>query len=87
MAYINAEITADDIADLMNEDGEFMKDLFQVIVQRSEMGLLRDNLGDIAMNMGLGEADHLAKGLADLSGVVRSRFNMAHHDKQIYQQR
>ena len=77
MAYMNVEISADDVADAMNEDGAFMKDLFQVIIQRAEMGLLRDNLSDIAGGMEAGEARHMADQLSALSEVVRSGHNMA----------
>ena len=77
MPYINADITADDVVDLMNEDGNFMKDMFQVIAQRAEMGLLSDNLGDIAGQMKRGEAQHLADRLAGLSQTVRDGHNMA----------
>lgn len=58
-AFINAEITAEDITNAMNEDCEFAKEVWCELAEKLNMGLLKDNACDV-----LCETPNLAQNIA-----------------------
>lgn len=80
MAFVQAQVDADDIADAMNEDGSFLWHMLRVISERTHAGLLRDNAGDIAMSLAKDQAEFVSAMLADLGRAVKDGYNLANHD-------
>jgi hypothetical protein len=77
MAHISAEISAEDVLDLMNENGEFMKDMLVGMAERINMGMLRDNASDLASNMSPEKVKFLAAHFKDLGEAMVSGYKMS----------
>lgn len=48
MGILHTNVSADDICDAMNEDGNFASEIWTTLAQRLQMGLLSDDASDIA---------------------------------------
>lgn len=83
MALITTEITGEDIADAMNDDGSFMIEILSVIAERVDMGLMRDNASDLASTMPVDQVRFISAQLSSLSDAMKNGFNMASTSTQI----
>lgn len=77
MGLIQVDLEADEIADAMFEDGEFMWQVMKVLAERVDMGMMRDNAGDVAGQVEPQEAAFVAYGFALLSEAIKNGHNMA----------
>lgn len=48
MGMVHLNVSADDVCDAMNEDGNFAAELWFALAQRLHMGLMSDDASDIA---------------------------------------
>lgn len=77
MAFISTEVSADAVLDAMNDDANFCLEVWQGISERAQMGMLRDNLSDLAMSMTKESAQSISASLRDLANAVDSGHQMA----------
>lgn len=83
MPFIEAEITAEDVADAMNAEGVFLVEMLRTIAERVDMGMLRDNVSDVAGQMSKSDATYIHSQFASLAETIKDGFNMANVVEQI----
>lgn len=75
--FISLEISAEQIADLMHEDGNFADEVWSELANHINMGAMLDGASDLASNMRAEKAAFISAQFEALSKAIKSGFNMA----------
>lgn len=80
---ISVEISAEQIADAMHDDGSFALEVWRVLAERCEMGALKDDAADLVSGMSRAEARHVSSAFIQLGEAMRDGYNHATAGDQI----
>lgn len=73
MPYIQAELTADDVLDLMNDDPTFARDMWETLAERLNMGPTADSFSDLVSEMEPGRARWIIGQFTNTFAVAEAR--------------
>jgi len=70
MGIVQADISAEDVINAMDEDGQFAYEMWLTLAERLHMGLLQDQLADLLQSAGAERATPIIRQFKDTFSLI-----------------